>query len=248
MRWRNSGVMLDPIHAMIQIAVFYHSLFFLGEPPVFLPNAYDIVFEQMEALSRSGLEDSASFIMCGINGGEESERFAKFLLPKKAVKVFHGLKSRSENLTLVELEKWLPGHEDWYVLYFHAKGCTHDPNSDHAKMCACWRPCMMRNLVDQWKRCFVDLNSGFEAVGCHWMTGLLDGSQNIFGGNCWWAKASFLVTLPSILLRDRIKQSGIQALESRFEAEVWIGNGPRLPKVKDYHPGRHPGKPFNCQP
>lgn len=224
---------------MIQIAVFYHSLFFLGEPPVFIQSAYDIVLEQMAALSRSGLEDAASFILCGINGGEESELLAKLLLPKKATCVFHGLQSRSENLTLVELEKWLPDHEDWYVLYFHAKGATLDPNSDYGQTCGRWRRCMMTNVVNQWTGCIADMKCGYEAVGCHWMTGLLDGTQNIFGGNCWWAKASFLVTLPSIFLRDRIKVSGIDSVESRYEAEVWIGNGPRVPRVKDYHPG-HP--------
>ena len=222
---------------MRKIAIFYHCLFALGEPPLLLQSAYDIVLQQMSIVSSSGLESSASFILCGINGGEESESLSKLLLPKKATKVFHGLQSRAENLTLVELEKWLPGHEDWYVLYFHAKGCTHNPDSNYGRMSARWRFCMTVNLVYQWKRCVTDLDSGFESVGCHWLTGQCDGTQNIWGGNFWWCKASFLLTLPSIFLRERIKTSGISALESRYESEVWIGNGPRLPRVKDYHPG-----------
>lgn len=60
--------------------------------------------------------------------------------------------------------------------------------------------------------------------------------QSIWAGNFWWAKSDFLRTLPSIMNRERIKISGLGAAESRFESEVWIGNGPRLPRVRDYHP------------
>jgi hypothetical protein len=81
------------------------------------------------------------------------------------------------------------------------------------------------------------MESGAESVGCHWLTGKsADHNQNLWGGNFFWAKASFLRTLPSIYERGIIKVSGIKSIESRYEAEVWIGNGARLPIVKDYHP------------
>jgi hypothetical protein len=95
---------------------------------------------------------------------------------------------------------------------------------------------MMLHCVTNWKKCVADLDAGAEAVGCHWMQGL-PGNQNIFAGNFWWAKASYLRTLPSIFERERIQKSGIKHVDSRYEAEVWLGFGPRLPIVKDYHPG-----------
>ena len=124
---------------MNPIAIFYHGLFFLGDdPPVLLHSACRIVTEQMNALRESGLAAQSSLLLVGLNGGEESAPLAAQCVPERATIVYHGLKSRAENLTLVELEKWLPGHEDWYVLYFHAKGCTHK-DGEYAEFCARWR-------------------------------------------------------------------------------------------------------------
>lgn len=92
---------------------------------------------------------------------------------------------------------------------------------------------MMRRCVTEWRQVVAELDAGFEAVGCHWLTGMgHDKSQHYFAGTFWWATSNFLATVPSMYLRDRIKESGIASLESRYEAEVWIGNG-RMPKIKD---------------
>lgn len=217
----------------MKIAIFYHCLFYAGEPPTFRESAYRIVYEQIKALEGSGLLEACSHFVVGLNGGQESESFKTVLIPAKAKVVMHGLASKAENLTLVELEKWAPNNPDWCVLYFHAKGCTHDATSDYGKFAARWRNCMMRRCVVEWRNCIELLESGYEAVGCHWLTGMgQDKSQSLFAGNFWWATSNFLKTVPSIFLRDRIKQSGIASVESRYEAEVWIGNG-KLPKAKD---------------
>lgn len=221
---------------MKPIAIFFHCLFVSGNPPDLLLKAFDVVDEQVEQLNLSGLLDAASDFVVGINGGRESDGYAHISIPANARRVMHGLESKSENLTIVEIEKWIPSHPDWYVLYIHSKGATKtDPywinQSD------LWRRCMMRHLVLNWRKCISDLERGYESVGCHWLRGMgSDHSQNYWGGNFWWAKSNFLRTLPSIYERGRIKTSGISSLESRYEAEVWIGNGPRLPMVRDYHP------------
>lgn len=187
----------------------------------------------MVSLDESGLLAEASHFQVGINGGDESEDIASVVLPEKARLKLHGLNCRNENLTLRELEKWLPDHPGWDVFYFHAKGCTH-PKGDEFR--GRWRDCMMRHLVHKWQNCIADLAMGYESVGCHWMEPpKTPPSQFIWAGNFFWAKSEFLITLPSIMDRARIKTSGIGALESRFEAEVWIGNGPRRPKIRDYH-------------
>lgn len=229
----------------MKIAVFYHCLFYYGTPPDLRINAVEIINDHMAMLQISGLEATASEIIIGINGGPESVDVANTVLPRKARKVFHGLQSRAENLTIVEIEKWLPAHPDWYVLYFHSKGATH---KDHDPTRSRWRDCMTRNCVMNWRRCVQDLDAGFDSVGCHWMTGKqTPPGQSIWAGNYWWAKSNFLATLPSIMLRDRIKLSGIDSIESRYESEVWIGNGPKLPKIRDYHgPGWDPSKVFTC--
>lgn len=222
----------------MKLAIFFHCLIYYGDPPELSLNALSIIDEQWAQVKSSGLLDAASHITIGINGGSESEDVARLLFPPKAKLVMHGLASKAENLTIVEIEKWVPTHSDYYVLYFHCKGATHDPAIPYAAYSASWRRTMMGHLVGNWQQCVSDLDKGFEAVGCNWLTGMgWDKSQNIFGGNFFWAKSSFLQTLPSIYQRQRIKDSGIAGADSRYEAEVWIGNGPRLPIVRSYQPG-----------
>lgn len=230
----------------MKIAVFYHCLFYHGDVPELRYNALEIISNHMGLLRDTGLESVADEIIIGINGGNESADIAKLLLPRKAKLVFHGLDCRNENLTILEIEKWLPDHPGYAVLYFHAKGATH---KDQDPLRTAWRECMTRHCLSFWPRCLSDLGRGFDSVGCHWMTGKqTPPGQSIWAGNYWWAKSDFLRTLPSIMLRDRIKVSGIRALESRYEAEVWIGNGPRLPMINDYHgPAWDPSKVGTCR-
>lgn len=239
---------------MKPIAIFYHCLFEMCETPTLQEpvdsyfnrqsevreNAINIVREQMALLKSTGLLDASSEFIVGINGGNTSREIASLIIPSKARVVMHGLKCRNECRTIRLLEDWLPGHEDWYVLYFHAKGCTH-PAGDPMRLA--WRRCMEKTVIKNWRQCVANLDEGYEAVGTHWMTPpKTPPGQFIFAGSMWWAKASFLQILPSIMERDRIKMSGIDSIESRYEAEVWIGNGQRPPKIKDYCPNWNPGK------
>jgi len=219
---------------MKPIAIFYHCLFTIDGK--ILPLAPQVVAEQMNVAQASGLLDAASQMIVGING-DPSLKPLQSLFPSKAQFIYHGEQCRNECRTIVALEEWLKSSPGFNVLYFHSKGATHGLNDpDHALRMR-WRHCMMRNLVQNWRTCVTDLESGYEAVGCHWMTGdKTPPGQSIFAGNFWWASSDFLRTLPSIMVRDRIKESGIDAKISRYESEVWIGNGPRLPMVKDYHP------------
>lgn len=228
----------------MRLAVFYHCLFVLGEPPEVLPRALAVVREQMETCREAGLTEAVEQFHVGVNGGQESEFFAR-ILPEKAQIKYHGLQSRAENLTLIMLEEWLkqPDRDDWAVLYFHAKGATHPPGSSYGEgVSDPWRRTMMHYTVRNWRTCVEHLQRGFESAGCHWLIGQCDGTQNYWPGNFWWATSAFLKTVPSMYHRDRIKVSGIASLESRYEAEVWIGNG-RLPRVADMLPGGGYGVP-----
>lgn len=222
---------------MRPLAVFYHGLFWAGDPPTLRANAVEVVRSQMKRLEASGLLAHASEMVVGINGGRESESLVSMFIPAKARVMMHGLESKSENLTLLEMEKWTRAHPGWNVLYFHAKGSTHDPNGSNYERCSVrWRECMMRRCVDQWHYAASLLENGFEAVGCHWIA---PNDQHYFAGNFYWTTSDFFATIPSMIHRARIKTSGISSLESRFEAEVILGNGPRLPRVKDLETGHH---------
>lgn len=228
---------------MKPIAIFYHSVFKQENGGAY-PMSIPIIFEQFSLVKSSGLEAAADLIVCGINGSpQDSEAAAKSVFPEKAQLIYHGLSSRAENLTIVEIEKWVPNNPGWNVIYFHSKSATHWPGTHYGENVAGpWRRTMMKHLVTNWKTCVADLESGYEMVGCHAMIGVADGTQNIWPGNFWWATSDFLATVPSIYLRDRIKVSGIAALESRFEAEVWAMNG-KIPKFKDVLPTGGGGVP-----
>lgn len=222
------------------IAIFFHCLFCLGDPPEMLPHAVSVVSEQMELLHSSGLMKAASEIHIGINGGRESELYAVSLLPAEASLVFHGAQCRTELRTLMHLQKTMKGRKGWRVLYFHSKGATAAAGDT---MRTNWRNCMMRHLIENWRVCVYTLGRSVDSVGCHWKEGQVDGTQYLWGGNFWWATSEFLDTLPPIEKHPRIPiMGGIDAVAARYEAEVWLGAGPRRPRVRDFHPSG----PFNC--
>lgn len=216
------------------IAIFFHGLFFLGDPPRHMPNAGCIISDQITQMINTGLWDAASEIHFGINGGKESLPVCETIVPQKATVTYHGLQSRNENLTIVMIEEWVKTHPGWNVLYLHAKGSSHEPNSDYAqRVSKPWREAMMQDLVVNWRQCVADLET--HDIACMvwlWDQGW-DHSQHIPAGNFLWLTSDFAAKLPSLYLRARIKEDGIDAATSRYEAEVAWGNGPR-PNVKAY--------------
>lgn len=217
------------------IAIFYHVLLRLGNPPEVLPQAMDIVREQMHQLESVGLLDNATEFHVGLNDNEEGLEYAQLFIPPKAQIRLHGLESRSECLTIIQIEEWVRTHPGWLVLYIHTKGATHSANDSYSiGVVKPWRDIMMKDLVYDWSYCTSFLQTGYDVVCSRFMPGMADGTQNIVPGNFWWARSDFLRMLPSLFWRTRIRESGIGALESRFEAEVWIGNGPRLPRVIEF--------------
>lgn len=217
------------------IIIVYHCLFQLGNPPILLRRAAEIVYDQMGLLLRTGLLDSATEMFVGVNGTEEgSKNYVRVLIPKKAQIKYHGYACRNECKSILMIEELVKTRPHAYVLYLHAKGSTSKP--EERALNDNWRGCMMRNLVENWRQCVKDLDGGYDVVGCHYMSGdQTPPGQSIFAGNFWYAKASYLRTLPSIMERDRIKLSGIDSLESRYESEVYLFNGQQKPKVRDYH-------------
>lgn len=229
----------------MRISVWYHCLFGLKENGHFeeKPVAFAIVHEFVTALRISGLLDSCDELHVGINGGPESEDYAKLVLPVKAQLKFHGLDSRAENLTICHLHDWSQTHPHWAVLYCHAKGATHPPDSAYGSgVSRPWRETMMRYLVGGWRESVQELNKGADVVCCHWLWNMADGTQHIPAGNFLWTTSDFAASLPSMHHRERIKMSGIANIESRYEAEVFWGFG-RRPTVFQWLPNGGGGVP-----
>jgi hypothetical protein len=210
---------------MSKIAIFYHTRIDGGSPPIDSVHALRVLGEQVGDLFSSGLYEAASEITFGVTASDESARLCRAMTPAKVEIVHHSATQQSELPTLSRLRAWLPGHDDWYVLYHQAKG-VRSPNSDIA---AAWRRCMSRHVVHDWRECVAALDSGYDAAGCHWLTPeqFPKVRSAYFGGNFWWAKASFLATLPELPVTASCR-------EDFYLAETWIGRGPQRPKVHDH--------------
>lgn len=224
---------------MRPIVIFYHCLFCIGDPPEPSPHGIAIVADQMELLKKSGLLAAAKEFYVGINGSEESQVYADGIIPEKAVKFYHGTHCKNEIRTVMLMQQIVAGKEGWNVLYFHPKGFSHPPTEE---MSHNWRNCMNHYLIGNWEICIESLKVA-DMAGCHWKKDQVDGTQCLWAGNFYWSKSEFLNTLPRIEKNPRIPlMGGLDSHQSRYEAEIIPGTGPKRPKVIDYHPTG----PFTC--
>jgi hypothetical protein len=190
------------------------------------PYALDILTEQMSALSVSGLAAAANEIHVCVNGSEEEIAIVASVAPESASVTGNGTNCNSEIPSLVKLRAWAKDHPGWAVLYHHPKSVSTPRMADN------WRKRMEGLLIWDWKYCVSVLESGMEAVGCHWLTPEKYGSGVIgspfFGGNFWWARSDYVNRLPEL---------PPDTWANRYEAETWIGRGNPRPKIEDRSPG-----------
>lgn len=204
----------------MKIAVFHHGV--LSSPLANLGDEAVVLFaEQMEALKQSGLSKAATEIHLGMNSSDML--LASAMAPDKATVHSTGDGSQGEKPTLKILEQWLPGHEGWFVCYHHMKGCCSGGKHES-------RRCMEEAVIWNWRQCIHDLQSGFDAVGCHWLDWRVNAvckGQRYFGGTFWWTTHKFLSELPP--LNDNVNNGRY------YEGEIWIGRHAGEIRVRDYH-------------
>ena len=221
----------------MKIAIFYHCRI-SGGANVNTGAAVDPIWgrqlfmEQMASLVKSGLADAADEIYIGLNGNGRDLAFVSEKAPAKAKILQHGENAKSLLPTMRFLQDWLPGHEDWAVCFLHSKGACH-PNDP---LTTAWRRCMAHHVIENWRRCVMDLAIRFDTVGCHWLSPkeyprcfapFHETATSYWGGVFWWATARFLLQLPKL-------PETIDRRHTWFAPELWIGSGPS-PKIVDYH-------------
>lgn len=92
--------------------------------------------------------------------------------------------------------------EDFYALYLHLKGSS-KVNSQEFENARCWMDYMLYGVADNWSICRKHLDDGADLVGSQW--------HWHFKGNFWWAKSSYLRSLPNPM----------HLSSDRFAAEYW---------------------------
>jgi hypothetical protein len=212
------------------IAIFFHCLFTGTERLINAGFSMDLMAQQMNTLESVGLAQSCNELWVCVNGGEEDASIARMLAPDKAKIVAHGVGTGTEITTMNLIRNWVKSHDGWYVLYFGEKGVSHPENPNTT-----WRLNMESHVLGNWRMCIHDLDSGYDCCGSYWLTpeenpGLVQ-NHPFFGGTFWWAKASYLATLPPLPPAEFVY---------RYHAESWIGSGPRRPRVKCYISGWPP--------
>lgn len=164
-----------------------------------------IVYDHLDALTKSHLAPELDFFRIGIVGTEENRAKVKEVLP--FAEVIAEAEKGWEQVTLTELHKASKSF-DGAILYAHTKGAW--TQSELARQ---WRVSMTYDTVTRWRAC-VDALQRVQAAGPYWLTSHEPehaGHRYFFAGNFWWARADYLRTLPKPLTA------------TRYQAEGWVG-------------------------
>lgn len=193
------------------------------------------ITEHINALAESGLGYELDEFIVTLVGQKHDRDMARYSFERKCEKAGIPAPSWShftegfEQTSLLGLQRMVNGtSREQAVLYAHAKGAFHEVAGRNAA----WRKGMTEKLVGGWREC-VDNLGEFQTVGCHWITPeeYHDPDHEpprfiyspFYGGNFWWARASYLRTLPPV------------PADTRYDAETWIGLG--NPQACDLSPG-----------
>jgi hypothetical protein len=183
-----------------------------------------IVHEQMADLKRYGLLDACNDFYIGLNGDDADQARVSEAASPKAM-IFQNAKETwgsGEVQTLRELREFSMAFPDHRLCYFHVKGLSYPPTHPGYQSAMEWRHRMQNVVIRRWRECLMYMDRGVESVG-QWWNVAPNGSY--WAGNFWWATAEFINTLPPIITEG-------QHSHGRYEAELWIGAGPKLPKLK----------------
>lgn len=185
-----------------------------------------VVGEHLDAIMHSGLHhafETDGFHIGVVGDYDERNKVVDFCRQRLPTIVVAMMDRGFEQVTLNAMRRWeriFPF--DGSILYAHTKGV-----SDPSAINVAWRHSMETKLVYEWTEALRWLSApNTDAVGCHWLTPETYPDMvtiPFFGGNWWWANASFIRGLDPV------------SDESRWEAEAWLGRG--NPTTFDLLPG-----------
>ena len=180
----------------MSVLVFYHI--------TCLNNWKEIVREQCTRIVFSGLYDIAKYIYCYAIAidYETMHEFLKLFGDKFVLQ--ETASTGDEWFTLRHIHSLVD--DDACVLYLHSKGVTRFNTTQYTAHCQTftipslyqnivdWRDLMEYHLIKNHKQCIQLLNDEIDAVGINYCT-----NPPHFSGNFWWAKGSYIKTLPTNL-------------------------------------------------
>ncbi len=205
-----------PTYLRDNLKVFYH-LACMG-------NWMDIYQEQITHLKSNGFQKISLTIL----GNKKDIFIANDLL--KELDFQYNVLFTAPELThfekpaLMAIENYAK-QNNGYVLYLHSKGVSAPSNDIKTK----WRRLMMRELVENWERCVMQLLN-YDVIGVNWRD--MDDASH-YSGNFWFASTSYIRQLedfnhyyenPRYKIWDAVN-------DKRLGCEFWIGSGSKKPRL-----------------
>jgi len=199
-----------------QVKVFYH-LACMG-------NWQQVFAEQLQQLCKNGFRQMNMTVL----GGNEELRTIRLVAAKCKMDISILFSETTltyfEKPALLAIEKYARENEG-YVLYLHSKGVSNPGDQAKAK----WRQLMMRELVQKWEHCVLQLPH-YDIIGVNWRD---MPPVSHFCGNFWYASTRYLRTLadfnyyyqnPRFQIWDAVNHK-------RLGCEFWIGSANRRPNL-----------------
>lgn len=205
----------------------------------------DSVNENFYILARSKLLYVLDNVYVGIVGSKQNRDKAKDLIKKYTnFTIINESDEGFEQSTLNPMIKFIREREENVkVLYTHTKG-----SHSNTEINTMWRRNMNKNLICNWVNCVNKLQE-YDAIGCYFLTPghyyyennkvkkinldtnpdsfkiykTVEQNCNMFAGNFWWSKKSYMDRLPDV------------STEHRWCAESWICSA--YPYVLNVKPG-----------
>lgn len=183
--------------------VFYH---------IFAAGAWEKpVQEFIKAYREWGLMENAHVLRIGLVGPEhkQTEVIQYFVKERIDFEIVARAETGWEQVTQLKLHE-LATKREGYVLYAHTKGASRQDGVNEL-----WRRSMYYYNLSKWRVAVEKLDSGFDAVGQHWMFPTKHHPEHrgspFFGGTVWWTTLT------------HIREIGAPPMHQRHDAEGWIG-------------------------
>lgn len=199
-----------------QVTVFYH-LACMG-------NWEEVFSEQMQELAGNNFKKINITVLGNTRNIQQVKKICGKLKIDAEIIFSASELTQFETPAFLAIEKYVK-ENGGYVLYLHSKGVSNPADISKAK----WRRLMMRELVENWENCMLQLPD-YDAIGVNWRE--MPPSSH-FCGNFWYASTQYLRNLsdftkyynnPRYTITDSINSK-------RLGCEFWISSSFQKPHV-----------------
>lgn len=178
-----------------------------------------LLYEQLDCIEGSELHHHCEVEICVSSNQENYKKLQENIKSYSFLKStwfdinIEEHKNYYEGTTLLKLYDECSSYDN--VGYIHSKGMT-----SLSKQVNRWRKVLEYGVIERWHDNINALNKGYDVSGIIW-----NYDSYHFSGNFWWAKSSYIKTLPRPVIekwKRHLLPPG-ESWNSRLRYEGWIG-------------------------